>query len=328
MQARHKAIFVLCPANHVSGGPDAFHHLVHTLNELGANAFMSYVPYGEDHAVPAPYSRIYRIPTARPLDAAENLIVIPEIMSGRTREFRHAKTAIWWQSVDFFLGYAGQGDNIRRRRVFLHDLKSLLRVPTSRMTWPEARHIEQYAPTAYAAEFLSRRGIPSRPLRDPVNEIFLSVEPEPHKQNVVAYSPAKGMQYNQQVLDALSDVPAIELRGMTHEQLIGVLRTVKIYIDFGYFPGRERMPREALLCGACIVIGRRGAAANAVDYPIPPAYKIDHAAAGFAARTRAAVLDIFDNFEHCSREFDPFRAYLKEGPKIFADDVRSIFFIE
>ncbi len=326
MQPRFANVFVLAPAELVSGGPDCLHRLVSTLNELGARAFMSYLPYSDAHTVPETYRRLYEIPTAPPVDAPDNLIVIPEAMTKRARDFHRARRAIWWLSVDHFIGYAGQGDHVRRRRLILHDVRSLLRARTSRLTWPEMRRVEHYAETSYSQDFLRRRRIASAPLRDPVNDIFLSVAPSGGRRNVVAYNPAKGMHYTQAVLDALAPIPAIELRGYTHEQLINVLREVKVYVDFGYFPGAERMPREALLSGACIVVGRRGAAGNGQDYPIPSAYKIDHTMPDFASDARDAVLRIFDDFETSSADFDPFRESLRAGPTTFVEDVQRLFF--
>jgi hypothetical protein len=323
MRPRFSAVFVLCPP-HASGGPDALHQLVSTLNELGARAFISYLPPAD--AVTAALRERYAVAPALPVDAADNLIVIPEMMTGQARAFAKARTAIWWLSVDHFVGYAGRGEHVLRRRLLLHDLRSLLRLPTSRLTWPEMRGLDHYTPTAYAKAFLHRHGIASVPLRDPVNDSFLSVAPASMRRDAVAFSPQKGMDYTAQVLDALAGVPAIALQGLSRAQLIEVLRQTKVYLDFGYFPGADRMPREALLCGACIVIGRRGAAANPHDHPIPDAYKIDHTARDFAARAREAVLRIFGDFETCSRDFDPFRTALRAGPAIFAQDVRDIFF--
>jgi hypothetical protein len=328
MRPLYRTIYILCPANYVSGGPAALHQLASRLNDLGANALMSYIPYAANHTVPDFYRQHYGVHAAMPIDEPDNLIVIPEIYTKMALQFHKAKTAIWWLSVDHFVGYAGQNDNKRRQRFFLHDVRSLLRIPTSRLTWPQMRNIQNFASTVYAKEFLRSRGLASAPLCDPLDPTFLSVEPQSEKprQNMIAYNTLKGTLYNAPVLEALDDIPKIELRGYTHDQLIDILQTVKVYIDFGYFPGSERMPREALLCGACIVIGQRGAAANSSDYPIPDYYKIDHKAPDFAQRARDAVLNIFSNFEKCSREFDLFRAYLKQGPEIFADQVRRVFF--
>ncbi len=38
------------------------------------------------------------------------------------------------------------------------------------------------------------------------------------------------------------------------------MRKAKLYIDFGYHPGKERMPREACLLDCCLIIGKDGSA--------------------------------------------------------------------
>src|ERR1700722_18538280 len=111
MRPRYLAIYVFSPANLVSGGSHALHNLVSTLNDLGADAFVSYVPFDGNHNVPALFADLYRTPSARPIDEVENLIVIPEAMTALGRHFHNAKISIWWLSVDHFVGYGGQGDS-------------------------------------------------------------------------------------------------------------------------------------------------------------------------------------------------------------------------
>lgn len=33
--------------------------------------------------------------------------------------------------------------------------------------------------------------------------------------------------------------------------MILTMRKAKVYIDFGFHPGKDRIPREAVMCGAC-----------------------------------------------------------------------------
>ena len=61
---------------------------------------------------------------------------------------------------------------------------------------------------------------------------------------------------------------------MTEREVEDCLSQAKVYIDFGGHPGKDRIPREAALCGCCVVTGRRGAAGNDVEVPINQSYKL------------------------------------------------------
>ncbi len=322
---KYAAIFVLARANAVSGGPDALHRLVHTLNELGAPAYISYVPLGVSADVPEVYRRYYQVPARQPADAADNLILLPEAMSDHIRRFRRADKALWWLSVDHFFGATGRDGQLRRREI-IHGFKSRFGIADRRANWPELRKIAHYSPSAYAATFLRKHRIESKPLHDPVNAIFLRQRAGGVRRDAIAYNPAKGMQYTRAIIDALPGIEWVALQGMSHEEVRATLGAVKIYLDFGYFPGRERLPSEAALCGACVVAGRRGAAVFDEDLMIPENYKIDPRSENYVSQCRDIITDIFTNFERRTREFDGFRDRLRREPTIFRDELISNFF--
>lgn len=56
MKSRFNKVFVLCPANYVTGGPDALHQIVFYLNGLGVNSTIAYIADGNsDIEIPQPY---------------------------------------------------------------------------------------------------------------------------------------------------------------------------------------------------------------------------------------------------------------------------------
>ena len=46
----------------------------------------------------------------------------------------------------------------------------------------------------------------------------------------------------------------IKLSGFNSKQIINIYNKTKVYLDFGYHPGKDRMPREAALFNNCIII--------------------------------------------------------------------------
>ena len=65
------------------------------------------------------------------------------------------------------------------------------------------------------------------------------------------------------------------IQDMTPDQITEVMSRSKIYIDFGNFPGPERIPREAVTMGCNIITSKNGAAANEIDVPIPEKLKFE-----------------------------------------------------
>ena len=51
--------------------------------------------------------------------------------------------------------------------------------------------------------------------------------------------------------------------------------TAKVYVDFGNHPGKDRIPREAALCGCRVVTNLRGAAAYREDVELDDCLKFD-----------------------------------------------------
>ena len=62
---------------------------------------------------------------------------------------------------------------------------------------------------------------------------------------------------------------------MTREQVFETLKRSRLYVDFGTFPGPERIPREAVSLYNNILTSRKGSAENSIDVPIDERFKID-----------------------------------------------------
>ncbi|MCM8776202.1 MAG: hypothetical protein NC930_07645, partial [Candidatus Omnitrophica bacterium] len=92
-------IYVLCPSQVATGGPEAIHQLVHELRVLGYDASIVYSPQ-VDEPTPAAY-RHYGINNVWEIDDKPlNLLIVPEVWADRVKEFSNMQKAIWWLSVD------------------------------------------------------------------------------------------------------------------------------------------------------------------------------------------------------------------------------------
>jgi len=91
----------------------------------------------------------------------------------------------------------------------------------------------------------------------------------------VAYNPTKGLPATQRVIRALDGVVTFHpIEALTHAETVELLKGSLIYLDLGEHPGRDRLPREAAVAGCVVLVGKRGAAINSIDVPIPDEFKL------------------------------------------------------
>ena len=142
----------------------------------------------------------------------------------------------------------------------------------------EADHLAQ---SEYARQFLITNGIPTYKIymvEDYLNQAFLSRAAQvdlSKKENFVVYNPKKGLEFTKQLIDAAPDLNFVPIENMNPTQVQSTLARAKIYIDFGFHPGRDHLPREAVMSHCVVVTGKRGSAANDIDVPISEEFKFD-----------------------------------------------------
>lgn len=316
IQARK--FFVCCPGASITGGPELLHQLVDTLREYGHAAFISYYPFDQTFECPKPY-RIYDAPQAPVEKGPDAFIVVPETATWVLRMFKGTPAAVWWLSVDNYLGAFGESwleDKIRHIWWLIRGQS----LPLWRL-----KGLTHFTQSAYASNFLERKGIKSYPLRDYINPAHFKHAGYFERHNVIAYNPKKGKAITKRLMKSNPDFKFVPIQGMPPEQVQKLLTSSKIYIDFGHHPGKERLPREAAMAGCCVVTGRRGSASFEADVPIPKDYKLDENAPDFEAKFRSLILSIFENYEGNATSFSMYKDSITREPERFRQDVLKIF---
>lgn len=300
-----RKVFILCPAGAISGGPEALHQLCGALRARGVAAAMVYYPAPPQHAVPPPYRRYGATVSSGVADAEESIIVIPEVMTSLVWRFPRARKAIWWLSVDNYFKW-----------------QHLNPGPSVLEPQPDLVHLCQ---SHYAFDFLARRGaVPRLMLTDFLTTRVFWAAPAVERVPAVAFNPKKAPETTQRLIAAGSGRIWLPLEGLDKEALAEVLRQVRVYVDFGPHPGRDRIPREAALCGALVVTGRRGAAAFAADIPIPECFRLDEAEGDFDQRALGLIDELLRSdtaFLEASEEQAGYRAWIGSDREVFAHEV-------
>lgn len=111
-------------------------------------------------------------------------------------------------------------------------------------------------------------------LREYTHDVFMHSEEEiqnslPQRENIVLYNPLKGPANSQAIIDVCKDLNCefVPIQDMHHNDMSVLGMKSKIYIDFGPYPGREKIHREMAVCGCSIITGSDGCANNPIDVP-------------------------------------------------------------
>lgn len=290
-------IYVLIPYGLVTGGPDALHQMVFYLNKNGFNAVAVYLGVdGLNQQIPSayrPYIDKYRT-FSSVKDEKENIVVLPECISHYAKKFLYSKVFIWWLSVDYNLKntsfwYKAFFTLTLPLRVVLHFKKGIVWMKTNFLNSitktkynfkSEKNNVTHLCASYYALDYVSKRTNRSFFLCiEPISKIFLDCYKEKSiylkKEDFILYNPAKSFKFVRNLQRYDHNLKFVPLKGMSQEQLISQYKRSKLYIDFGPFPGAERMPKEAVLFNCAILTGRFGASGNEKDVPIDSSkYKI------------------------------------------------------
>ncbi len=310
-------VYVIAPAGTASGGPEVLHQLAAYLRQRDVDAYMYYVPHEHPDPVPAVY-RHYKVP---PVDSMtnrpENILISPETMP--LFQAKEIRRVLWWLSVDQWLGSMTQ--------VLAFFSENPLRRPLPH--WfafqPDLPPVH-WVQSEYARQFLMLNGIPESQIHfvsDYLNPVFLNQPPGNNaaaRKDIVTFNPLKGKAFTRKLTDAAPDIDWRPIQNMTPEEVRSLLRTAKVYIDFGAHPGKDRIPREAAISGCCLITGRRGAAANDVDVPIGGENKFadrDEDIPAIIARIRYLLA----HYEEAYPRFATYRETILGEPARFAAQV-------
>jgi hypothetical protein len=160
-------------------------------------------------------------------------------------------------------------------------------------------------------------------LSDYLNKEFLEIETDENKkENIVAYNPTKGFKFTRRLIKIAPDFRFIPIQNMTREEVIGLLKRAKVYIDFGNHPGKDRIPREAAMLNCCIITNRRGSANFFEDVSILDDYKFDEADPEIVINK---IKDCFENFKERTKDFADYRKIINTEPSRFISDIKKIF---
>lgn len=316
-----KHVYVFYPRGLRTGGPEALHQLVDSLRRNGQEATLVTHPGFRDQQRVPEYERYDAPESPSVVDAPGCAVVVPEVYLAGLGGGRHLEVFGWWLSIDNAPFFRADWQSRDPWQVTINAPTENEPLDVERMR--SMRHLTQ---SQYAWSYLfTRLGVTGSTLTDWTDASrFDGGLPPAERGRTVAYNPSKAAVITELVKAELPDVEFVPLRGMTPDEVAATLSRSAIYLDLGHHPGRDRLPREASLAGATVVVARRGSAAYHVDVALPREHKVDatpQLPELAAERIRAVLADP----QHHADLQKAYRAAVADERDAFDEQVRRVF---
>ncbi len=327
-------IYILAPAGTASGGQEALHQLAYYLISEGFTAQMAYYGSGETRVHPR-YVQ-YSIPCctiSEIIDSKQNILISPESVTHFLSHFLHIRKAIWWLSVGFYRSSIRDLNWLRLLTDFLQGKTERLKekLPRRNRVYRfDNDSVLNFTASHYAYDFVQKRGGTPSFLIEPLGIEFIQrvINSEPadlsgsNRKNQILYNPVKKSTAMTKLMKKFPHHVYIPLTGLTAEQLTNLMNESKLYVDFGKFPGPERLPKEAAVCGCCILTGTRGASAFHGDVPIPQQCKL---ATSSIKNINNRISEMLDTYSTSIDLFQEYREMTYNLESQFRTQIHSLF---
>ena len=293
MNKKYKKIYMLTPPAYVTGGVEASFQIADAINKQGGTCITVFSGNVEN-PVPDEYKR-YEIKLGDVEVSPENLFIVPEIWPTvlDSEALKNMDKAIWWLSVDH-----NRGSTTDFNKDILHLYQSY-----------------------YAEDFLQKnRAKRKLPIFDYLSDEYFNNQETPIKENIICYS-IKGETLANKLIQLLPQYKFVMLKNMTRLQVIETLKTSKIFIDFGYHPGKDRIPREAAILNNCVITNKKGAANYNKDVNILDSYKFENEDLIMISEK---IKDCIENYENRLLDFEDYRKEIRNQKSEFFEQVKNL----
>lgn len=325
-------IFILCPANLATGGPEALHQLCEALVNKGFMATICYTDYNKvkfESPIHPAYVK-YNVPFVFEIEnSIENYVLFPETFTPSLweKKYSNVNKIVWWLSVtNFKITFENTKSHYESK--FLYHLKKQFKeypIPTFKKL--QDTKIKHIAHSYFSVDFLRQNNISIvGQISDYMNEKFTTGESYIHKkENNIIYNAFKNGEFLDKIIQLTKDINWIPIKDMTPQQVSETMQKAKVYIDFGYHPGKERMPREACLMDCCMIIGKDGSAKYKEDMPIPDNFHFEKKEE-LITEISNKVRECINNYSTVIQMFQPYKKILLNEKEEFYNAIDTVFF--
>ena len=290
-----KTIYLMAPSNFFTGGPLSTHQLASILNKYSKyDVKIFYSPKTKINPVHKEFKEFKLSHTFDIIDNKKNFLIIPEHYSSLVEalRFKKIKKIIYWLSVDNYINSKFRHENSKIIRAFIKipyfliylfnkitffyfgilTLKDYLKIYYNFFNFKYFKELKQckihIAQSSYALNYVKNKLINAKVIliEDQQRELYKKIYKKKIKlipklkENIVSYNATKSNEFIFSIINYDKNIKFVPIRGLTAVQMTNLLIKSKIYLDFGYHPGKDRAPREAVLFGNCVITNLKGSA--------------------------------------------------------------------
>ena len=350
---KNTKIYILAPTKSSTGGPECLHQLALNLKKVLKikNIYMVYLPLVKLNPVHKNYKK-YRINFTNIIeDKKENLLIIPEHFMFLTYalKFKKIKKILWWLSLDNYFGFKFKYENHKFLRSFIKipfniislfnkitnyrfgilTVQEYLKFYYKVINIAKQKEIKQasfhFIQSYYAFEFLKKKLKNNIMLSDYLSDDIIKNSKNKinnNKKNLICYSHKSNEFIN--TLKKELNINFIKLQNLSQKEIISVFKKTKIYMDFGFHPGKDRMPREAVLFNNCIITNKKGSAKNSFDIPIKGEFKFFEKYTNIVL-IKDKIYRIFNNYQKELRHFKKYKSKIINEKQVFQKHLKKVF---
>jgi hypothetical protein len=293
-------IFIICPRVW-TGGPENLHQLCDQLNALGADTYIVYHPNPDNDYSPH-YRNFQHLKVAeRVEDAPGNMLIIPEIhrIPDARQHFPNCTIVVWWLSYVNAVLCGTAAENLRAESDAIHLFHSYYEYAMVRphLSWSTSWFF----------------------VTDHIHDVFLSLDTDSFvagKEDIVCFNGNKD-KISQHICEK-AGIPYIAIKGMTRDEVNVTLQKCKVYLDNGYHPGKDHLPREAAMNGCVVITNKSGSAAYFEDVPIEEKAVLESDLYDLLPKVLADYRHYFDRQS-------PYRENIRREKAAFAHNVENFW---
>ncbi len=311
---------------------------------------MVYLPFSNINPIHKNY-RNYKIQFTNNIeDTEQNILISPEhtFFLNHSLQFKKIIKVVYWLSVDNYFGFKFKDENHKYIRSIIKipfniislfnkltnyffgilTLQEYLRFFYKFIKLNEQKEIKQASfhlmQSYYAYDFFKYKFKNIYMLLDYLNDKLLknSKNLRQKKQNLICYSHKSNDFIN--LLKSNINEKFIKLENFNSNQIINIFKKTKIYIDFGFHPGKDRMPREAALFNNCIITNKKGSAKNKFDIAIDKKYKFDEKYLNLP-KIKNLIKNILLNHNSELKNFKQYKKKIKSEKMLLKKYIKKIF---
>ena len=350
---KNSTYYILCPSKLSTGGPKHLHQLGVELRNLGKDVQMYYYPPNQENPVHKNYEH-YKLPYTNYIkDLDKNILVAPEVYDSIliSKKYRNIQKVLFWMSLDFFFLSHFQKKHSKLIRSVIKipfhfirffneitknyfgnlSLAKYLKIIYLNYPFSNLFKLKDFkinlAQSQYQHEVLYSKGVKTNFLNDFIREEFFEAAKNlslKDKQNIICYNPAKSSSFMKRIIDTNPNIKFIPLQNYSMDQVVKTLSKSKIYIDFGFHPGVDGLPRESAILKNCILTNKEGSAFYPKAVPINEKYKFEEKSKNLIKITEM-INNIFDNFDDEIKNFETYVRGLEKEELTFKKRVANIF---